>query len=296
MRITKAQEQALDGFVCQRLSADPDNKKQIRYFYCDRNPGLAAYLNYRGWAEDTAGTTTFYVIKDQQGKIMLFFSLKCGSLFDPLNLDELMEQVETYKKTLEAIRNRRQGTAREEELALVEQIVQDYGMSLGQLEWTLNKEMEELKRKIADAKRDKREDPNRMISQVVRTYPAVELVHFCVNDNARYNWNRLKMKYKFTRPMGEVLFWRFVAPILANVQNTLGCQYVYLFAADDSRNRSLITYYQVALNFSQPGNIGTSKPRYDFTCEFMCQEIQELRNYREYYFENFNPDPDDYVI
>lgn len=296
MRITKSQELALDSFVCQRLSADPGNKKLVKSFECSRNRGLAAYLHYRGWAEDTTGATTFYVIKDQQNKIMLYFSLKCGSLFDPLNIDELLKQVEQYKKTLEAIYNRRRGTARDEELALVEQIVQDYGMSLGQLEWTLRSEMADLQVKIEEAKKDKRDDPNRMIAQVVRTYPAVELVHFCINDEAREIWNKLKKKHNFTRSMGEVMFWRFVAPIIAGIQNTLGCQYVYLFAADDSRNRSLVNYYQVALNFSQPGDIGTSKPRYDFTCEFMCQEIEELRNYRDYYFDHFNPDPEDKFI
>lgn len=296
MRITKAQEAVLDGFLCQRLSSDPGNKKLVRNFECARNRGLAAYLRYRGWTEDTTGATTFYVIKDQQNKILLYFSLKCGSLFDPLNVDELMEQVERYKKTLEAIHNRRRGTAQDEELALVEQLVMDYGMSLGQLEWTLRNEMQDLKQKLVEAERDRYGDPNRMISQVVRTYPAVELVHFCINDDARDTWNKLKRKYKFTRSMGEVLFWRFVAPIIANVNNVLGCQYVYLFAADDSRNRSLVNYYQVALNFSQPGDIGTSKPRYDFTCEFMCQEIGELRSFRDYYFENFNPDPEDKFI
>lgn len=37
--------------------------------------------------EDVAGTTTYYVIKDVQNEVMMFFSLKCGALFDPL-LDE----------------------------------------------------------------------------------------------------------------------------------------------------------------------------------------------------------------
>ncbi len=298
MKITKEQEKILDSFVCQRLSSDPGNRKLVKTFACKRNPQLAAYLQYRGWLEDTTGATTFYVIKDQQNKILLYFSLKCGSLFDPLNVDELKNLIDTYNKTLTAIHNRRKGNANAEELALIEQMVQDFGMSIGQLEWQLRMSIQDIEIKISEVKADRKTDPNKNISRVVKTYPAVELVHFCINDEARDGWSKLAKKYHFDKPhsLGQILFWRFVAPIIGDIHRTLGCQYVYLFAADDSLNRKLINYYQVALNFSQEGEIATSKPRYDFTCEFMYQDIDELRSFREYYFENFNPNPKDIMV
>lgn len=298
MRITKEQRNLLDSFCCQRLTADPGNKKLIRTFENDRNPNLAAYLRYYGWSEDTAGANTFYLIKDQQNRIVMYFSLKCGSLFDPLNIEELMAQIEDYKCKLEAIHNRRRGTARDEELALVEQMMQEYGMGLLMLEMTLRSELDSLLTKREDLRDDQNRDPNRMISRVVRTYPAVELVHFVVNDGYRVFWQKLAKKYGFGKPhtMAQIFFWYFVAPIITDIRNTLGCQYVYLFAADQSLNKRLINFYQVALNFSQEGDIGTSKPRYDFSCEFLHQEIEQLRDFREYYFDNFNPNPEDTFI
>lgn len=293
MRITKLQREILDSFTCQRLSADPGNKKLVKTFHNSRNPGLAAYLQYCGWEEDTSGAATFYLIKDHQNRIVMYFSLKCGSLFDPLNLDELIRQVENYNNSLEAIHNRRRGTAQKEELALVEQLMQKYGMNIIRLEQFLKKEKENLQVKVHDAKRDLGTDPFAHISQVVRTYPAVELVHFVANEEYKVFWEKLAKKYKFGKPhtMAQILFWYFVAPILSDIQKVLGCQYIYLFAADQSLNKRLINFYASALNFTQEGDIGTTKPRYDFTCEFMYQEIAQLRAFREEYFDNFNLDP-----
>ena len=54
-------------------------------------------------------------------------------------------------------------------------------------------------------------------------------------------------------------------------------------------------YYDVSLKFERPADIGTSKPRYDLCCQFMCQEISKLRQNREEYFNNFNPADDDII-
>lgn len=95
--------------------------------------------------------------------------------------------------------------------------------------------------------------------------------------------------------MGEVMFWAYVVPIILGVQTYIGCQYVFLFAADMSENATLINYYNVALKFAQPVNIGTNKPRYDLCCQFMCQEVSDLKQNRENYFNNFNPADDDII-
>ena len=57
----------------------------------------------------------------------------------------------------------------------------------------------------------------------------------------------------------------------------------------------MINYYNVSLKFEQPNNVGTSKPSYDFCCEFMCQKISDLKKNRQEYFDNFNPDVDDII-
>ena len=92
------------------------------------------------------------------------------------------------------------------------------------------------------------------------------------------------------------MFWKFIVPIIFKIQSLIGCQYLFLFAADMSEDNNLINYYNVALKFEQPEHIGTNKPKYDFCCRFMCQEINTLKTNQEEYFENFNPNDDDVLI
>ena len=101
--------------------------------------------------------------------------------------------------------------------------------------------------------------------------------------------------YDIQHPVGEVMFWKYIAPIIYETQERIGCQYVYLFAADASPDGVLINYYNVALKFEKPTNVGTNKPSYDLCCEFMCQEISKLRKNRQEYFDNFNPDDGDII-
>jgi branched-chain amino acid transport system substrate-binding protein len=60
------------------------------------------------------------------------------------------------------------------------------------------------------------------------------------------------------------------------------------FAADSTEDRTLINYYENALQFTRPDDIGTTKPFYDFSCVFMCQELTMLKAYSSYFFQTFN--------
>jgi hypothetical protein len=42
------------------------------------------------------------------------------------------------------------------------------------------------------------------------------------------------------------------------------------------------------MNFGQPEDVGTNKPRFDFTCQFMCQKILDMQEKQKRFFENFN--------
>jgi hypothetical protein len=97
-------------------------------------------------------------------------------------------------------------------------------------------------------------------------------------------------------PLGEVMFWYYIAPIIYKTQETIGCQYVFLFAADSSIDGTLVNYYDVSLKFQKPEDVGISKPFYDYLCVFMCQEISHLREYRNNFFGNFNPDETEPVV
>ena len=77
---------------------------------------------------------------------------------------------------------------------------------------------------------------------------------------------------------------------MESVRQQIGCQYLFLFAADFSKGEKLIKYYEDQLNFKIPENLATAKPIYDFSCKFMCQVVKELADAREAFFDNFSVD------
>lgn len=292
MEMTEKQRAYLDTLVCQRLTRDPANRQHIRSFRCARNPGLAAQLRYYAWDQDTSGSTTYYIIKDSSERILLYFSLKCGALFDPIDREELLAKIQRYRELMELIRTRNSPVSRQKYMAQLQQLEREFNMPIYKLEAHLRGEVENKTQKVRYLDEDIAQELNPHISRVHRTYPAVELVHFVANDQAKTAWRKSGIR----RSMGEVLFWRFICPIITGIRDSLGCQYAYLFAADSSPDRNLINYYEVRLNFHQTDALGTSKPVYDFTCPFLCQYIQDMEDYAEFYFENFNPDPGDTLI
>lgn len=72
----------------------------------------------------------------------------------------------------------------------------------------------------------------------------------------------------------------------------VGSQYLFLFAADRSKDEKLVRYYEDQLNFTRPDELATAKPVYDFTCKFMCHDISSLEIERKAFFDNFNPNPE----
>lgn len=292
MKITEKQQAFLANLTCQRLSDDPENRKLIKNFRCVRNRGLEAQLRYYAWEEDISGATTYYVIKTADGKILMYFSLKCGCVFEPINQEELKANIRRYRELLDLIKSRKPGVSRDRYMAQLQQLEREFNMPLYQLEYYLRSEVDTKKQKIRGIEADIAQELNPHIARVSRTYPAVELVHFVANDNTKSVWTRCGLRHS----MGEVLFWHFICPIMCQIQKSLGCQYAYLFAADNSRNQNLINYYEVKLRFQQTDKLGTSKPVYDFACPFMCQNIEEMGEYREYYFDTFNPDANDILV
>lgn len=49
-------------------------------------------------------------------------------------------------------------------------------------------------------------------------------------------------EYGFGHTIGETLFWKFIAPKFFAVQDFVGCEYAFLFAADLSEDESLVNH------------------------------------------------------
>lgn len=291
-KITEEQREIIKKFTCERLSCNPMNKELIKTFKNRKGCSLVGYLQKRAWREDVEGTTAYYLIKNPDDDIALYFSLKCGALFDPLDENGVEENALRFQKLLNVIQGiNGEGQERELAVQLLEQYRSGQNISIEQIKHRVKMDAQNAKNLLRLLNQDKQHEGNEQIIRVGHTYPGIELVHFCSNDLTKEKWKT----YGINHPMGEVLFWEFIVPIIENVQQYVGCQYLFLFAADTSKDGSLINYYDVALKFTQPTEIGTNKPRYDFCCKFMCEEISDLRKNRQAYFDSFNPDNDDVI-
>ena len=305
-RITPAQEAVLNTFTCERLTADPNNRQRSWEFYSRRGRSLVYKLQEDAWFEDADGLpAAYYVVKNAAGKIALFFSLKCGTLCDPDYVAKVFDKYDRSKELMNALHNKE---SEEWAYDYLEQLRTASGIIPYPDQMTIVSKYMDASDERRDIKLEKKTEPSRKILRVDEAFPAIELVHFCVNDTLRDEWKRLDLGHG----MGEVFFWRFVVPKMLEVHQLIGCEYAYLFAADGSRDGTLINYYENALHFERPTNIGGIKPRYDFLCTFMCkrpfrlshfrkscldaslyddEDPLGLADYRTDFFEHFNADP-----
>ena len=286
-RITTQQQAFLDSLVCERFSECPCGRKIIASFRTPQGELLLDYARKYGFDEDDHGDTAFYLIRTHENLGLFFFSLKCGELFSPLKEDEMRARLDEYVVIRQALLNIAQSDeAKRIALQKLKTIGEKRGLSLKEVLNVVVRDKSVKKKLLNRLEQDLKIEPNKNISRVSKTFSGVQLVHFCANKNvhAANFWSRSGI----VRPMGEVLFWNFIAPIFSEVQNLVGCEFAFLFAADMSPERVLINYYEQALKFIQDLNIGANKPSYDFCCAFMCQPLQRLVENREKYFEHFN--------
>lgn len=304
--ITEEQKAILATYTCQRLADDPDNLQKIQKFYSARGRGLVHSLRTFGWEEDTSGSTAYYVIKNAEGQIVLFFSLKCGALFDPGYVKKFMEEFDETRTMFANWRRAQIG----DETAL--QYMQELRQVLGDAEYlrrlsTLESDYYRKMYMAKDIKSDKRNEPNPLIIRVDQSHSAIELVEFCTNDRTKSCWNSFNQNQfaKRRNTMGKVFFWWFIVPKMIEISRLIGCEYAYLFAADRDPDGDLVRYYEDALHFKKLQHLGTIKPYYDMNCFFMGRRLFSvdpemihpeeavddcygLDYYRDEFFKHFN--------
>ena len=289
MQITKEQRKIIKAFSCERLSANEANKTIVERFASVKGSALVHYLQNYAWDEDRDGSTAYYLIKAPDGEAALFFSLKCGSLFRPMDEGAMLSAVErdqNLKRILEeAIQHESQDEGRQ-----ILEMMRSRNVEPERLKKLLAGRIEKKRDILDNLEEDRRREPNEQIIRVSNTYSGIELVHFCVDDRIRSTWR----KYDIDHPFGEVMFWQHIVRKICNIRRLAGCQYTYLFAADLSEDETLIRYYE-SLDFKQSTDLATNKPIYDLCCRFMHQPIEQLPTKRRQYFRNFNPRKEDLV-
>lgn len=294
MRISAEQEQLLDSFICERLSANDTNEMLIQSFVSKRGSSLVSYFKKFGLAEDREGKTTYYIIKTVESEILMFFSMKCGALFEPLQDErEVKQDFQRLLILLQAIENANgEGVEADEANAILAKYQVGDRISVEDFNRLIVRKAANKKQFLQQLLNEREKEDNDKIFRVQSTHPAIELVHFCTNDNLKEKWKSFHLGHT----MGETLYWKFIAPKFFDVQEIVGCEYAFLFAADLSEDGSLVNYYDVSLKFQKRQDVGTNKPFYDFCCEFMCQKVNAMKIKRKEFFDNFNIDEDDIVV
>lgn len=123
------------------------------------------------------------------------------------------------------------------------------------------------------------------------------IVNTLQNEAYEDDANHRVAYYVVKNKSGEILFyfslkwfWQFIVPKILDLMEIVGCEYLFLFAADLSEDADLVNYYVDNLEFIDASEHSAATPMYDFACRFLCQETSTLQERRTSFFEHFNPD------
>ena len=286
MRITEEQKAVLDSLIVERLRDHrSENASLVNSFANAKNPVLESIIRTRkSFDRDAEGSVAYYVVKTPAGELLLYFSLKCGELFEKLDQFKL-DLAFNVRNAVYKLQHR--DNYSEEDCKNAEDFI---NQNLSDIKLILP-EIDKYLEKKEGLSADLTKELNTEMQRVLKTYPAIEIQELCANDNGRKAWKSLGIK----RKLGECVFWHKIVDMLSTVQDIAGCQYVYLFAADASADGELVNYYKERLKFEQSAVLGANKPKYDFQCYFLCQSIKDLKSRRELFYEDFNADSDSVV-
>lgn len=270
--ITTEQKNFLKEFKCVRISSDRKYDDMTVDFECKRNDGLVERLQSKAFNEDKNGEIAHYLIVHDDMPIF-YFALKSGSLFTPLehDLQEMGNEILNQWGTLYPNIN----------ITDLSSIVKEV---LNQSTYEYPYELVKICDEYDDLCKDVKLEKNTPAIQVMHTYSGIEMVIFCANDNATKLWE----KYDIPHTLGKTMFWSKIVPILLRTRRIIGCQYCFLFAADDSPDETLVNYYEADLKFQRITNFGSTKPKYDFRCVSMFCDMRELESHRKRFFNTFN--------
>ena len=135
--ITEQQRAILDSFYIERLSDSEENFRLVSDFQNSRSDSLTNKIQSEAFEEDELGTVAFYVIKNKEGKIVFYFSLKCGQLYDKLYEKKHVHLIENLLEYFNQIEQ--EETTSESDLDLIEEIRESVRSRKGILKSDLNK-------------------------------------------------------------------------------------------------------------------------------------------------------------
>lgn len=266
MEINQNQKAILDTLNCIRVSDHPNAIRLVESFRNPKNEVLVDYIQGDAFEEDSSGKSACYIVLDCNDEILCYFALKSGLLYDEF---QEWREYEKYKKINIILKDRIARTNSEEAKIL----------------------LTENERKLKEAKDNLKKivgiiEAFPLHKQVERSYAAIELSHFCVNEAYRQKWD----KYNFgeRNRIGITLFWKFIVDKAIQVSQLIGCEYLYLFAADSTPDHFLVNHYKGFMGFREDLKVLSLQPKFDFRCTFLCNTIDAFRQGKDNFFSHFN--------
>lgn len=260
MKLTETQLQWLQSLHCERLSENEANFQLIDDFYNVKNNSLVETLQNEAYDDDQNNRIAYYLVKDGDGNILFFFSLKSGLLYDEfVEGDRLKEMQLFYAHILQICKD--ETLSAEDRMAansLLEKVRTKKGIKKEELAKVLH---------LPPDSQAFSQIFGKNLKNVGRTFAGIEVVHFCANDKYRHVWTSHQIPMK----LGMYIFWEFLVPIVQDLMKLVGCEYIFLFAADLTEDEELIKYYQT-LGFELVDEHCAAIPVYDFTCKFMSMK------------------------
>ena len=275
--ITKEQCEYLKTFHCERLSNNEINNELIIDFACKRNSSLVDVLQNSAWHDDETGAEAHYIVKNDSGKVALYFALKTGCLFSHIYTPE--ELLDEIKKLLQNAFGITEYSTIEEG---IDKAINTKGNKKGK-NILYKKYYQYLDQKSSGINLKAKTISSIKVTQ---TFPSIELSIFCKNDYINNFWEHDLIPY----PIGVVLFWSFVVDVIEQARKYIGFQYLFLFAADNSNDSSLIAYYKESFKMQafDAGQMIIKKPEFDFLCTPLYCEVNSLFENKKLFFEHFN--------
>lgn len=287
MRITDKQQQVLDSLICERLSSSEANMRLVDDFYNISNDHLVDPLRNEAFGEDEDGVIAYYIVKHPDGQILFYFSLKCGLLYDNFGLIDA-ESLRTVKKLYNHLVDMKKSPdTTQDEKEYIDSLLENLRTRKGLIKSDIDKIA---RGKTDDIVNELQKEFTDNIKRVGKTFSAVEIVHFCKNDKYEELWQSLGLNNK----IGTVMFWHFIVQKIVALKEIVGCEYVFLFAADYTADEFLVNYYKTEMKFSKPDSQrhGTAQPLYDIGCQFLYQPTKELETNKRTFFDGFNREED----
>ena len=278
---TEERRKYFSSFKCEVLTANQKHKEMLKRFVSKKaNNQLEAYIRDedKAWAEDSDGETRVYLVKDESDEIALFFSIKCGLLIGENPKYKLSLDEREFVGYIFDAKKQNNNEALEG--------YYDYGLSeFGERIDVLF----EIAGRRLDAKKEAKATGQVENWRVEKCVSAIELRHLCKNEN-------YVIPEDLGVPFGFGIFWEKIVPQLLEITKSIGCKYIYLFAADkseelgDSDIKKLVAYYKSAFKFyeSDDDNLVIVKPDYDADCYGLIQEVNMLEKNREAVWHEFS--------